>query len=93
MSTSTRSNIALLPQRQRRGIGTALIEALLREAGDAGRAVTLYVSAMNPAARRFYDRLRFAPTREHGLYTLLTWRSGATLSGGERKDQAGRAEV
>jgi ribosomal protein S18 acetylase RimI-like enzyme len=86
-------DITLLPQHRRRGIGTALIGGLLREAGDAGRPVTLYVSAMNPGARRFYDRLGFAPAREHGLYTMLTWHSVATVSGEEGRGQARQAEA
>lgn len=77
-------DIALLPQQRGRGIGTALIGALQREAGAQGRAVTLFVSVMNPAARRFYDRLAFAPIDQGGVYTLLAWR--APSAGDARAD-------
>lgn len=45
------------------GIGTAIVEALIEEAGRAGRALTLGVVKTNPALR-LYQRLGFRTTHE-----------------------------
>ena len=55
-------NIAVRKDRQRRGIGKALLEALLVEADRRGaRPVLLEVSVDNATAQRLYDRYGFAP--------------------------------
>jgi GNAT superfamily N-acetyltransferase len=59
--------IELLPEFQRRGIGTALIQRIISEAHARGRPVRLQVFTMNPA-RRLYERLGFlltGATRTH----------------------------
>jgi GNAT superfamily N-acetyltransferase len=48
---------------RRQGIGGRLVQALIAEAGQAGRAVTLGVVKVNPA-RRLYERLGFRITHE-----------------------------
>jgi ribosomal protein S18 acetylase RimI-like enzyme len=63
-------DIALLPAWRGRGIGGALLEALIAEADACGRAVTLHVERFNPA-RRLYDRLGFRKKSEEGPYDLL----------------------
>ncbi len=50
--------IYLLPAYQRRGIGTKLLNMLIREANQADCPLTLQVIAINPA-KQFYDRLGF----------------------------------
>jgi ribosomal protein S18 acetylase RimI-like enzyme len=54
---------------QRQGIGGSLVQALIKEAGRTGRAVTLGVVKINPA-RRLYERLGFRTTHEdqHKFY-------------------------
>ena len=55
-------NIAVRADRQRRGIGRALLEALLAEADRRGaRPVLLEVAIDNAKAQRLYDRYGFAP--------------------------------
>jgi len=55
-------NIAVRKDRQRRGIGKALLEALLVEADRRGaRPVLLEVAVDNATAQRLYDRYGFAP--------------------------------
>jgi len=55
-------NIAVRKDRQRRGIGKALLEALLVEADGCGaRPVLLEVAVDNATAQRLYDRYGFAP--------------------------------
>ncbi len=55
-------NLAVRADRQRGGIGTRLLQALLDEARRRGvRAVLLEVAVDNPAAQRLYDRYGFEP--------------------------------
>jgi ribosomal protein S18 acetylase RimI-like enzyme len=58
-------DIVLLPSMRGQGIGTDVIEAVLRAATAAGaREVTLSVLFNNAAARRLYGRLGFVETGE-----------------------------
>ena len=63
-------DIALLPEFQRRGIGTALLRELVDEAATAGKVARVYVERTNPALA-LYARLGFEPVREHGIYLLM----------------------
>jgi ribosomal protein S18 acetylase RimI-like enzyme len=49
--------------RRQQGIGTEVVKALIEEAAEAGRAVTLGVVKINPALR-LYERLGFRTTHE-----------------------------
>lgn len=61
-------DIALLPVMRGRGIGTDVIDAVLRAAtAEGAREVTLSVLFDNIGARRLYDRLGFSQTGE-GLH-------------------------
>lgn len=76
-------DIALLPGWQGRGIGTALIGDLLREADRAGTPVRLHVFVGNHRARRLYERLGFAPIGGADLHILMERCPGSTpLMGG-----------
>lgn len=61
-------DIALLPDWQGQGMGTALIKAMLREAGEL--PCTLNVEAFSPA-KRLYQRLGFTSTSEEGFYQQM----------------------
>jgi ribosomal protein S18 acetylase RimI-like enzyme len=63
-------DIALLPAHRGRGIGTALLTAILDEAERTGRPVSLHVERENPA-RSLYDRLGFVQVAEQGVHLLL----------------------
>ncbi|MFW6077993.1 MAG: GNAT family N-acetyltransferase [Gemmatimonadota bacterium] len=63
-------DIALLPEHRGRGIGTALLEALLAEADAAGSGVSIHVERFN-RARRLYERLGFAEVEDRGVYLLM----------------------
>ena len=55
-------NLAVRVDRQRRGIGTRLLQALLAEADLRGaQAVLLEVAVDNATAQRMYDRYGFEP--------------------------------
>ena len=66
-------DIALLPHARRHGIGAAILEDLLEEAGEAAKAVSIHVEKNNPA-RGLYERLGFAPVRDRGVYDQREWR-------------------
>ena len=63
-------DIAILPEHRGRGTGTALLRALLAEAAEAGKRLSIHVELNNPA-RRLYERLGFAPVEERGVYVLM----------------------
>jgi GNAT superfamily N-acetyltransferase len=65
-------DIALLPEHRGRGLGGAILRALLAEAAAAARPVGLHVELRNPA-RRLYERLGFVATELHGLYQKMFW--------------------
>jgi ribosomal-protein-alanine N-acetyltransferase len=84
------NNVAVRPQYRGRGMGTALMRHVLREAARLGaRRATLEVRASNIDARRLYERLGFyvAATRRN-YYThpvedaLILWRD----DGAERNE-------
>jgi ribosomal protein S18 acetylase RimI-like enzyme len=63
-----------------RGIGTALMRALMDEAGAAGLPVRLEVVSENDPAYRLYQRLGFVPIETVPLYMALEWRAPARSS-------------
>lgn len=69
-------DIALLPAFRGRGLGTALLRAILGEATLAALPVRLYVEGFNPA-QRLYARFGFTQIDEHGPYLKLEWRPPA----------------
>ena len=72
-------DIALLPERRRRGIGTAILEALQAAGRAGGKGVGIMVEKFNPAMR-LYRRLGFTDIADHDVYLEMEWRpDGAKL--------------
>jgi len=67
-------DIALLPQFQNRGAGTALVERLKARAEKEGKALRHMVFVLNNNADRFYERLGFKQIEEFGAYKHMEWR-------------------
>lgn len=65
-------DVALLPEHRSRGIGTALLRALIAEAAANGQAVTLSVDR-DSRALSLYRRLGFATVSEDAVYVAMTW--------------------
>jgi GNAT superfamily N-acetyltransferase len=63
-------DLALLPAWQRQGLGTALLEAVVALADQAGKPCTLSVEPFSPA-HRLYERLGFAPLNLQGPYLQM----------------------
>lgn len=56
--------IEILPQFHGRGVGTAIINDLCKQAHNLNQVVTLHVLRSNVPARRLYERLGFEVTAE-----------------------------
>jgi ribosomal protein S18 acetylase RimI-like enzyme len=76
-------DIALLPEWRGRGIGTALIEAALAEAGATGQVMVIMVEKNNPRAYRLYQRLGFRQTADEGMHFTMVWRPAADVRAAE----------
>ena len=69
-------DIALLPEFQNRGVGTALLRRLMDQAAQAGKALRHMVFVLNNNADRFYERLGFTVIEDLGAYRHMEWRAG-----------------
>jgi len=65
-------DIALLPEVQGQGLGTALLCTLLEEAAEKGVPVRLQV-VMTNLARHLYQRLGFTALGSDGVYEQMEW--------------------
>ena len=65
-------DISLLPEFRARGIGSALIRELQREARASTKTLSIHVERFNRALT-LYRRLSFEAAGEHGVYLLLRW--------------------
>jgi GNAT superfamily N-acetyltransferase len=63
-------NLLVFPEHQRRGIGTATIQAVVAAAHARGKPVRLQVLKVNPA-RALYGRLGFVEFGETDLHYLM----------------------
>jgi ribosomal protein S18 acetylase RimI-like enzyme len=63
-------DIALLPEYQRKGLGSGILSATLREGQRLGLPVRIHVELFNPALQ-LYMRLGFRVIDTHGAYYLL----------------------
>jgi ribosomal protein S18 acetylase RimI-like enzyme len=74
-------DIGLLPEFQGLGIGSALMAAILEEASQTARSVTLQVERFNPAMQ-WYERLGFHAVGEAGpIYIDMIWKPESEPSG------------
>lgn len=63
-------DIALTPAFRGRGIGTALLRALIDEAERSACKLSIHVEMNNPS-RTLYKRLGFRVADDHGVYVLM----------------------
>jgi ribosomal protein S18 acetylase RimI-like enzyme len=64
---------AIVPELRGRGIGTAVMRALMDEAAARRMPVTLEVASDNDPSARLYLRLGFVPTGAAAVYLELAW--------------------
>lgn len=81
-------NVAVDPVVLRRGVASALLEALLERIGDADARVTLEVRPTNAEAIALYERFGFRAAglrrryyQDNGEDALIMWRTPATRTG------------
>ena len=67
-------DIALLPEAQNRGVGTALLKRLTEESRASGKRLRHMVFILNKNALRFYERLGFKVFEDLGGYLHMEWR-------------------
>ena len=67
-------DITIHPARRNAGIGSYILGALLREARQANKRVTIHVESFNPSLRLF-ERLGFRKAEEHGFHFLMEWKA------------------
>jgi len=65
-------DVALLPVHRGDGIGTGLIQDIVKEAAAAGKPVRLHVLTSS-AAKRLYERLGFSPVGGDAVYLEMKW--------------------
>jgi len=65
-------SIYLETARQGRGIGTVIIQALMREAARGAREIRLSTALLNPA-RNLYTRLGFTAVRQDKYKVYMIW--------------------
>jgi ribosomal protein S18 acetylase RimI-like enzyme len=65
-------DIAVVPDAQGKGFGSALLADILARASSVGKEVSIHVEKNNPAMR-LYHRLGFAKAEDKGVYDLLEW--------------------
>ena len=66
-------DIALLPNFQKKGIGTEILNGIFERARAIEKAVTIHVESFNPAME-LYKKLGFQKISEtNGVYHLLQW--------------------
>ncbi len=63
-------DITLLPDYRNNGVGTRLMNELLRYADALQRQVSLHVEPFNPA-KRMYQRMEFVVSETRGLYEFM----------------------
>ena len=71
--------MTLLPRFQNHGVGTLLIEELLKEAQEHELPVILHVEHWNPDARRLYLRLGFHDEEDIGTHWRMRWEANQTM--------------
>lgn len=67
-------DIAILPEFQNRGVGTALLQRLIEQAKTTGKPLRHMVFVLNNDAHRFYERLGFTAIEDLGAYKHMEWR-------------------
>jgi ribosomal protein S18 acetylase RimI-like enzyme len=72
-------DIAIRASCRNRGIGTFLINELMKDAEEQQVPLTLSVFKINPAFR-LYERLGFSVTHDEGMYLEMSWRRRAPIS-------------
>jgi len=68
-------DISLLPEHRGKGIGSPIIENLMREAAGHRRRLTIYLESIGDGSRSrsLFERLGFSPAESNGFHILYSW--------------------
>ena len=69
---------AVVPAQRNRGLGTAIMRAVMDRAAQAGQTVRLKVASTNDPSMRLYLRLGFVPIETDPFYIEMKWPAGAS---------------
>jgi len=69
-------DVTLFPETRGKGIGTLIINNLIKEAAEANKSLSVYVESFNRSLGLF-QRLGFVKTEESGASWLMEWRAGS----------------
>ena len=69
-------DFTILPERRGRGIGTLVIQDLMKEAVEKNTSLSIYVESFNRSLGLF-QRLGFAKMDENGASWLMVWRAAS----------------
>jgi GNAT superfamily N-acetyltransferase len=68
------ADISILPDHQRKGIGSAVMKNLIAEAHQGGLPIRSRVAQANQASFHFYRNLGFEVTAQDACYVHVRWR-------------------
>ncbi len=68
-------DVTLLPETRGRGIGTLILQDLMKEAAQSNKALSIHVESFNRSLGLF-QRLGFVQADESGASWLMEWRAG-----------------
>ena len=68
-------SLVIVPEMQRRGLGTLVMREVLAAAARRGQDVALEVLTVNPEARRLYERLGFVEESGTAERARMVWRA------------------
>jgi ribosomal-protein-alanine N-acetyltransferase len=81
-------NVAVDPDEQRHGVGSAMLHELFARVGDPDARYTLEVRTSNRGAMRLYERCGFRAAglrrryyQDNGEDAVIMWRTPATIAG------------
>lgn len=73
-------DITVLPPYRKQGIGSVLLNEILAEANNDGKAVLIWVEQNSPG-KELFKRLGFLKKEDNGYQDLLEWRPAADVGG------------
>lgn len=73
-------DLTVLPPYRNKGIGSVLLNEILAEANNDGKAVLIWVEQNSPG-KELFERLGFLKKEDNGYQDLLEWRPAPDVGG------------
>lgn len=65
-------DIALIPEFKYKGIGTKILQEIIKEAQITDKKIVIHVESFNPAYK-WYEKLGFKQVEDKGVYQYMEW--------------------